>query len=228
MQEAVAAAIKSSGVARKELFITTKVPCCPQGEVSHCANHTTTVAQDVMADLEQLGLPYVDLMLLHWTCDTFAQTVDAYKALQPIVAAGKARAIGISNFNATMIDALLAAPGVTVKPAINQCGFSIGGHSTPALGRDLATLKKCEATGITYSAYSPLGGLSHIDVMKDADVVRIAAAHKVSAAQVALRWVVQQGVVAVTASEKKEYDVEDLDVFGFELSEAEMALLSSK
>ena len=99
------------------------------------------------ADLQQLGMPMVDLLLLHWTCDTLEETIEAYKAMQPLVASGKARAIGISNFNASMIDALLAAPGVTVKPAVNQCGFSIGGHSTSALGRDLETLKKCKETG---------------------------------------------------------------------------------
>ena len=64
--------------------------------------------------------------------------------------------------------------------------------------------------------------------MKDPDVQKIAAAHQVSAAQVALRWVVQQGVVAVTASTERSYDLEDLHVFGFELSDAEMALLTSK
>ena len=67
-----------------------------------------------------------------------------------------------------------------------------------------------------------------IDVMRDPDVVRIAKARGVSAAQVALRWVVQQGVVAVTASMERSYDVEDLHVFGFELSAAEMALLTEK
>merc|ERR1711871_465249 len=105
-------------------------------------------------------------------------------------------------------------------------GFSIGGHNYSTLGRDLDTLAKCREKGITYSAYSPLGGLSHIDVMHDADVVQIAKRHGVSAAQVALRWVVQQGVVAVTASMQEKYDVEDLHVFSFELTDTEMAILT--
>ena len=79
---------------------------------------------------------------------------------------------------------------------------------------------------MTYSAYSPLGGLSGIDVLHDPVVERIAAAHNTSTAQVALRWVVQQGVVAVTASDKASYDVSDLNIFGFELTEADMAALS--
>jgi diketogulonate reductase-like aldo/keto reductase len=71
-----------------------------------------------------------------------------------------------------------------VKPAVNQCGFSIGGHYNSTLGRDFATLEACKANGITYSAYSPLGGLTGIDILHDPDVVRIAAKY----AKVRKRW----------------------------------------
>merc|ERR1711904_611570 len=111
---------------------------------------------------------------------------------------------------------------VTVMPAVNQCGFSIGGHNDAVHGSDLETLKHCQDLGITYSAYSPLGGLSGIDVLKDPDVMAIAAAHNKSTAEIALRWVVQQGVVAVTASDKESHDKVDLDIFSFHLTEAEM------
>ena len=84
------------------------------------------------------------------------------------------------------------------------------------------------AHGVTYEAYSPLGGLSGVDVLGDADVLAIAAAHGVSAAQVALRWVVQQGVPFVTAATNATYMAEDLDLFGFALSDDEMRTLSAK
>jgi len=112
-------------------------------------------------------------------------------------------------------------------PAINQCGFSIGNHNHSLLGRDLATFAKCREKGITYSAYSPLGGLSGIDVLSDPRVKRIGAAHNKSSAQTALRWVTQQGVVAVTASTNAAHLQSDLQVFDFTLSDSEMAELTS-
>jgi diketogulonate reductase-like aldo/keto reductase len=94
----------------------------------------------------------VDLVLLHWPCDDFENTVASYTALEPLVKAGKARAIGISNFNASAIAAL--ASRTTVKPAVNQCGFSIAGHSekTSHFGRDDDTHMACKEAGLVYSA----------------------------------------------------------------------------
>ena len=82
-----------------------------------------------------LGLDKVDLMLLHWPCQTMAQTIATYRALEDFQLAGKATNIGISNFNSTAIKALYAA-GLRVPPVVNQCGFSIAGHSRPDAGRD--------------------------------------------------------------------------------------------
>lgn len=128
-------------------------------------------------DFRTLGLPQVDLMLLHWPCETLEETVATYRAMQPLVDAGRARAIGVSNFNATFLEEFLGHPGVTVPPSINQCGYSIHGHGgnsggiTP-LGRDTATRDACRKHGVTFSAYSPLGGLSGIDVLHDPEVER--------------------------------------------------------
>lgn len=235
---AVRAAVKS-GIPRSDVFVTTKIPCCPM----HPNATFTTWCHDnpgrwnatanVEHDYEVLGLDTVDLVLLHWPCATLADTVNTYRALQPLVADGRARAIGVSNFNATFLEQFLADPSVTVKPAVDQCGYSIHGHGGNAgavtpLGRDTATRNACRQHGITFSAYSPLGGLSGIDVLHDPVVVKVAAAHNTSTAQVALRWVVQQGVVAVTASDKARYDVSDLDIFDFELTGNEMSALSSE
>ena len=146
---------------------------------------TFPVVESVAADLKQIGVDYVDLMLLHWSCDTMEQTVAHYKLMQDLVkpslaadgsyAAPLAKAIGISNFNASAIESLLAAPGVTVKPAANQvrgrssdrdvwtaasislpvplqCGYSIANHDNlrPGLGRDDATREYCLKNDIAY------------------------------------------------------------------------------
>ena len=106
---------------------------------------------------------------------------------------------------------------------------SIAGHTEDLWGRDDATREFCEASGIKYSAYSPLGGwakggTSH--VLNDPTVNAVAKAHNVSAAQVALRWVVQKGVIAVTSSDKIEHIQGDLDIFTFMLNDTEMTQLA--
>ena len=118
---------------------------------------------------------------------------------------------------------------VQVKPAVNQCGFSIMGHFGPAWGRNDATVAMCKRHNITYEAYSPLGGWALGGtgrVLKDPTVVAVGKAHNNSSAQVALKWVVQQGIVAVTGSNSRAYDDADLNIWDFELSEHEMQQLS--
>lgn len=220
-----------AAVPRETLFVTSKVPCCPASGVSqwcswYASEYPTPVDAFKRAEIDArlIGVAQVDLMLLHWPCDTMEETIAHYRRLEDFQLAGKARAIGISNFNASAIDALYKA-GLRVPPSVNQCGFSIGNHNASSLGRDLATLAKCRERKITYSAYSPLGGLSHIDVLHNPTVKAIADAHNKSTAQVALRWVVQQGIVAVTASTEASHLASDLQIFDFALSQAEMAEL---
>lgn len=233
IQVKMGSAIKASGIPREELFVTTKVPCCPTGNIglTWCSWYDSEY-KDLDAftraevDLRLLGLDKVDLLLLHWPCDTMEDTVNTYHKMEEFALAGKARALGISNFNASAIDALYAA-GLRVRPAVNQCGFSIGGHNDSEMGRDYETLAKCEAMNITYSAYSPLGGLTKARPLSDPTVLAIGAKHNKSSAQVALRWVTQQGVPAVTASNNSDYDTEDLQIFDFTLSDDEMKQLGA-
>lgn len=212
VQVEVGKAVEATTVPREQLFITSKVPCCPSKFAKWCQWYESEYADlsadtNAEIDLRLLGVKQVDLMLLHWPCDSMEETVRSYRALEDVALAGGARAIGISNFNASAIDALFAA-GLRVPPAINQCGFSIGNHNTTSLGRDYATLAKCREKNITYSAYSPLGGLSGVDVLGNPLVKAAGRAHNKSSAQIALRWVTQQGIVAVTASAKASYDQE--------------------
>ena len=227
---AIAAAIAAGTVTREQVFVTTKVPCCPDdfSTSGACAHHSGHFpAEDAAKDLELLGLEYADLILMHWPCQTMEETLASYASLESVVADGKARAIGVSNFNATVLAGVLAM--ATVKPAINQCAFSVGNHkpTETATGEDDVTRAACAAAGVTYSAYSPLGGLSDVDVLHDPAVLAIAASHNRTAAQVALRWVVQQQVVAVSASTEEKYDVGDLEIFDFELTADEMATLTA-
>ena len=182
VQLTVGNAIKASGIPRDKLFITTKVPCCSAADLgsSWCKwydSEYTDLPADTRAeiDLRLLGVASVDVMMLHWPCDAMDDTIKTYRALEKFALAGKARTIGISNFNASAIDALYAR-GLRVPPSLNQCGFSIAGHNKTLLGRDLQTLAKCKEKGITYSAYSPLGGLSGVDVLSNPTVKQVRSA----------------------------------------------------
>ena len=147
VQTKVATSIAESGVPRSEIFLTTKVPCCPNvfgakngSPGAHCGPATPefngSIAKDVARNLELLGSAAPDLTLLHWPCDTVDQTLAAWRGLEVALQAGKTRAIGVSNFNDTLLAMLL--PQMKVKPAVNQCGHSIGHHT---LNQTVATSK---------------------------------------------------------------------------------------
>jgi len=249
-QREVGRAVRESGVPRSSLFVTTKVPCCParsylrsketsvrlQGKVvaralSGVCVKRNSPAADAEASFQALKLDYVDLLLLHWPCDHFEDTVRALKELEPLVARGKVRALGVSNLNASVLAALL--PRLSVKLAVNQCGYSIAGHSSGRWGRDDETRRFCAAHGILYAAYSPLGrwingSTSH--VLHDKVVKSVAAAHDATAAQIALRWITQQQVAVVTGSDNEAHMRESLDIFDntrFRLTPEEMAKLAA-
>ena len=188
-----------------------------------CARCNVTNVEDT---LSALGLAYADLLLLHWPWIASTRAC-AYKALSRWWPPAR-RAIGVSNFNASALSQLL--PQVSIKPAINQCGFSVGvQHSSrapPSLwGDDEPTVAACKAAGITYSAYSPLGGVTKYDVLHDPVATAIGAAHNRSSAQVALRYLTQRGIPLITASDKEAHVASDLASFELTLSVGEMAAL---
>jgi len=145
-QKAVGDAVAASSIPRDDLFITTKVPCCPN-PLWGCEptfpwarmNPVEAVQKAANVSMDLLGMDYVDLLLLGTPCDTMENTVAAYRALEELKANGKTRAIGISNFNKPLINALMKE--VTVTPAVNQCEYFIGHHSErKVLGNDPETL----------------------------------------------------------------------------------------
>ena len=229
-------AVAESTLPRSEIFVTTKIPCCPAGNWLRAAGSSEikcdalghNTSNHIAHDLDMLGLDYVDLMLLHWPCDSFNETLATYTEMEKMVAAGTAKAIGISNFNASMVDRIVAS--AKIKPAVNQCGFSIAGHTVDTWGRDDKTVKACKRHGIQFEAYSPLGGWAKGGtgrVLNDPTVNAIAKAHNKSSAQVALRWVVQQDIVVVTETDKIAHETSDLALFDWSLTEIEMAKLAA-
>ena len=185
---------------------------------------------DVNYDLHTIGVKKIDLLLLHFSCDRFEDTLTSWRALEQAQIEGKARSIGVSNFNQSDIEKLVKV--AKIKPAVNQAGFAIGSPLNKTLGRDWGTINTCKALNITYQAYAPFGErratapTSKIDVLTDARVKRIAKRNNVSTALVGLRWILQHGLAVVTSSSRKDYQVEDLTVFtDLKLTPEEMEVL---
>lgn len=204
-EEGVGQAIRESGVAREELFITTKVWNNDQGYDS------TLAAFDL--SLSKLGLDYVDLYLVHWPIR--AKYKDTWRALEKLYADGKVRAIGVSNFQIDHLEDLLTE--ANVKPMVNQVELH------PLLSQ-LELREYCKAQGIQIEAWAPLaqGHLLDNEVIAD-----IAARHNKTLPQVILRWDLQNGIVTIPKSVKEERIIANADIFDFELSEDEISRINA-
>ncbi|WP_152362455.1 aldo/keto reductase [Microlunatus speluncae] len=205
-EAAVGAAIKASGLPRGELFVTTKLRNGDQGYDS---------ARRAYADsLDRLGLDRIDLYLVHWPYPSAGRYVDAWRALAELQRGGEVRAVGVSNFLVEHLDALAAASDLT--PAVNQIEL----HPTFQQA-ELVTV--CRQRGIAIESYSPLG--RGADLTAPA-VTAIAAAHGVDPARVILRWQLQSGFIAIPKSNTPERIASNADLWGFELSDAEVAAIT--
>jgi len=218
-QTDIRAILNASSIKRSDLFLTTKIPAGFGIGTGGCLGGADKSVAQVQQDLSELGVEQVDLVLLHAPCHTAQLNADAWKGLEQALAMNLTRAIGVSNYKADQLEALLAT--ATVKPAVNQCLLSIGHH-------DDETIAYSQQHGITYEAYEAMRGCP----FDDADVLAMAAAHGVSVSQICLRWVVQKGaVIAVglgkNATKAAGYAESNLDLFGFNLSEAEMSTLDA-
>ncbi|MFD5342737.1 aldo/keto reductase [Streptomyces anulatus] len=195
-------AIAASGVARDELFVTTKLWNSEQGHDS------TLRAFD--ASLDKLGLDYVDLYLIHWPVPAKDAYTETYKAFEKILADGRAKAIGVSNFHPEHLKRLLAE--TSVVPAVNQIEL----HP----GLQQAELRAFHAEhGIATEAWSPLAQGA---LLKEEALVSIAERHGKSPAQVVLRWHLQLGNVVIPKSVTPERIRQNIDVLDFALSAADM------
>ena len=200
-EESVGIALRASGVPRDQVFITTKF--FPGG-------------RDPVAALEQslrrLKVDHVDLYLVHWPQ---GGATWAWPGMQRAHELGHARSVGVSNFDVAQLGEVTGLAGV--PPVVNQVQFS-------ALHYRRALLDDCDQRGIALEAYSPLGTGRHLG---NQTVRKVAQGLGRSPAQVLLRWCVQRGLPVIPKSTHRERIAENADIFGFELSEEQMAELDA-
>ena len=200
--------IRASGVDRDEVFVTTKF---------NARWHGVDEAQQAFANsAERLGLDRIDLLLIHWPNPKRDRYVDAWRGLVKLLEDGKVRAIGVSNFKPAHLDRLVEETGVT--PHVNQVQLD------PRIGK-ADERSYHEAHGIVTESWSPIGAGG--DLLADPTIGEVARAHGKTPAQVVLRWHVQLGLIPIPKTSKPERLVQNLDVFGFELSPEEMDRLTS-
>jgi 2,5-diketo-D-gluconate reductase A len=201
----VGKALAESGIARDELYVTTKLWNEEQG-------YDSTLAA-CEASLEKLGLDYVDLYLIHWPAAQQGRYLDTWRAFEKLLADGRTKAIGVSNFQPPHLERVLEEGSVV--PAVNQIELH------PLLQQ--AELREFHRKhGILTEAWSPL---AQGELLEDRTLVQIAARHGKTVAQVVLRWHVQLGNVVIPKSVTPSRIAENIDVFDFELTFDDLAAI---
>ncbi len=205
-EESVGEGIKLSGVPREEIFVETKL----------YPNQFSDEENAIDEALKKLDVEYIDLMLLH---HPGANDVEAYKAMEQAVADGKIRSIGLSNWYIEELKDFL--PKITIMPAVVQ-------NEIHPYYQELEVVPYIQSLGIVVQGWYPFGGRGYTaELLGDETIKKIAENHGVSSAQVILRWNLQRGVVVIPGSSNPEHIKENLDLYGFELSEEEMKQITS-
>lgn len=200
-EESVGQGLRESGVAREEVFITTKFFPARKDPVA-----------EVECSLRRLGVDYVDLYIVHWPA---GGPTWAWPAMERARELGYARSIGVSNFGVEELRQLL--PTATVPPVVDQIQFS------PYEYRK-ALLDSCRGNGIALEAYSPLGTGRHL---ASDTAVRIAGRDGRTSAQVLLRWCIERGIPVLPKSTHRERIAENAQLFDFRLSDQDIAELDA-
>lgn len=213
-EASVGKAVRDFGIAREEVFITTKLP-------AECKGYD--IAKKCFEEsLSDLGLGYIDLYLIHapWPWDKMGMdctegNMESWKAMEEIYESGKARAIGISNFAPEHIQPILDQ--CNIVPMVNQVSYHIG-------NRQEHIVAKCKEHHIQLMAYSPLatGGL-----VNDPYVAKIAEKYNATIPQICVRYCIQKGAVAIPKSTKEERIISNVQI-DFEISDEDMAYLDKK
>ncbi len=201
-EKAVGRAIRDSDVPREEIFVITKI--YPGEQFAH----PEEAIQDA---LDKLDIGYIDMMLLHHPGEN---DVSAYQAMEHAAAEGKIRSLGLSNWYIEELTEFL--PQVTITPALVQ-------NEIHPYYQETEVVPFIQEKGIVMQGWYPFGGRGHTEeLFADETIVNIANAHGVTPAQVILRWNLQREVVVIPGSSNPDHIRENLDVFGFELTEEEM------
>ena len=200
-EESVGRAVRESGIARKEIFITTKL----------WPTDFFNPRKAFEKSLERLGLEYVDLYLIHWPIP--AQPKSIWQTLEKIYEEKLVRAIGVSNYGIGDIESLLAY--ARIPPSVDQIKFSPFDFAEE-------TLKCCLKHDIIIEAYSPLTRGVHL---KDKDIAAIAGKYGKTSAQIMIRWCIEKTAVPIPKSSHPDRMRENIDVFDFALEQEDIARL---
>jgi len=199
----VGRALRDSGVPREEVFVTTKLP----------AERTGRERETISASLRALGVDQLDLWLVHWPPNGSARP-ETWREFVAAKRDGLTRAIGVSNYSIAQIDELIDATGEA--PVVNQIPYS------PAL-HDQKLLAEHRERGVVVEGYSPFRRSD----LRDPVFAEVARAHGVRPTQVILRWHIQHEIVVIPKSKTPDRIRENFDVFGFTLTDEEMARIDA-
>ena len=204
--EGVRRGMEEYGIPREDIFVITKI----------YPNQFSDPEAAIDMALEKLDIGYIDMMLLH---HPGAGDVNAYKAMEKYVEAGKIHSLGLSNWYVEELTEFL--PLVTIMPALVQ-------NEIHPYYQEQDVVPFIQEKGIVVQCWYPLGGRGYTaDLLGNETIQSIAQAHGVSAAQVILRWDLQRGIVVIPGSSNPEHIRENLDLFGFELSDEEMGQIAA-
>merc|ERR1740138_1858344 len=204
-QPGVGEGIKAAGVKRSDLFV------CGSANTGDCSS-----ADECDTNLKDLQLDYVDMIMLDYPSSSCDNIKGQWKAFEEMLAAKKTKSVAVSNFSPDQLDCLVGKNSTT--PTLNQMPYSVG-HGTDTVVADNAK------RNIIVQAYSPLGSGS---LVSDTDCAAIGKKYKKSAAQVALKWILQHNATFSTNCDQKNYMQEDIELFDFTLSAADMKTLDAK
>ena len=204
--EGVRRGMTEYGIPREDIFVITKI----------YPNQFSDPEAAIDMALEKLDIGYIDMMLLH---HPGANDVKAYKAMEQYVEAGKIRSLGLSNWYVEELTAFL--PQISIMPALVQ-------NEIHPYYQERDVVPFIQEKGIVVQCWYPLGGRGYTAELLGNETIRaIAAAHGVSAAQIILRWDLQRGIVVIPGSSNPDHIRENLDLFGFELTEDEMRQIAA-
>lgn len=208
-ERGVGRGLRASGVPREELFVTTKFNKRWHG--------VELAAEAFQRSADRLGLDYIDLLLIHWPNPRQDRYVQAWQGLANLLEQGRVRAIGTSNFKPSHLERIIAETGVV--PDVNQIQLS------PSVTRADARAYHAER-GIVTESWSPLGG-GGADELRHPVVIELAERYGRTPAQIVLRWHIELGLVAIPKSATPERIRQNIEIFDFSLTPADVAAISA-